>query len=242
MGIDIGLKGDGTAICICHHVQEIIQGARETMVEVDDSQVRFAELENKAHFVPDELAEWIAGFTSKFYIIKGLMDQWYGMSIVPLLAGKGLKQFEYRQFNEGLNSTIYQNLYTHFISQTLRIPAVDRIQGKLDEDTNLVAEILSLQAFQKTKYIIDVHAPEREGSHDDLSDSLTRAVLLASEYKSKGYGMSLGAGTSGQTRMLKMSRSKEMMKINLNRPTKGAMTGRSMFSRAVQNSFTRTRY
>ena len=242
MGIDIGLKEDGTSICIVHHVQEIIQGVRQTLLEVDDSQVRFAELENKDHFVPDELADWIASFTSKFYIIKGLMDQWYGMSIVPRLQGKGLKQFEYRQFNETINSEIYQNLLTHFISSTLRLPAVDRVQGKLDSDTKLVAEILALQSYQKSKYVIDVHAPERAGAHDDLSDALTRAVLLASEYKAKGYGFNMGAATVGQTRNLKLSRSREMMKMSLNRPTRGGMTGRDLFSRSIQNSLTRTRY
>ena len=242
MGIDIGLKGDGTAICICHHVQEIIQGVREVMIEIDDAQVRYAEQENKAHFVPDELADWIASFCPKFYIIKGMLDQWYGMSIVPILQGKGLKQFEFRQFNENLNSTIYQNLLTHFLSRTLRMPELDRVQGKSDSDTALVAEILSLQSYQKSKYIIDVHAPDRAGAHDDLSDALSRAVLLASEYKSKGYGLSLGSAATGQGRVLRMSRSKELMRMNLNRPVRGGMTGRDMFSRAVQSSLTRTRY
>ena len=242
MGIDIGFKEDGTSICIVHHVQEIIQGVRQTMIEVDDSQVRYSELENKKSFVPDELADWIASFVSKFYIIKGLMDQYYGIAIIPMLQGKGLKQFEYRQFNDSLNSEIYQNLYVNFISRTLRFPAIDRIQGKLDSDTKLVSEILTLQSIQKTKYIIDVHAPERAGAHDDLSDALTRAVLLASEYKAKGYGFNMGAATVGQTRNLKLSRSREMMKMSLNRPTRGGMTGRDLFSRSIQNSLTRTRY
>jgi hypothetical protein len=241
MGIDIGLKGDGTSICICHHVQEVVQGIREIMIEIDTAEVRYAEKENKARFVPDELADWIASFCPRFYIIKGLMDQWYGMSIVPILEGKGLKQFEMRQFNENLNSTIYQNLLTHFISQTLHIPSVDRIQGKVDADTTLIAEILSLQSYQKSKYIIDVHAPDREGAHDDLSDALSRAVLLASEYKSKGYGHSLGTIMTGQQRSFRISRAKEIMRANLNRPSRGGMTGRDIFSRSIRSGLTRVR-
>lgn len=243
MGIDIGLKTDGTAIVICHHIQEIMQGMRQTLIELDVADVRYASLENKSHFLPDELADWIAGFTKKFYIIKGLMDQWYGMSIVPLLVSKGLKQFEYREFNENTNSMIFQNLLTHFISQTIRLPDEDRVKvgRKNDNDTELVSEVLSLQAHQKSKYIISVAAPERDGAHDDLSSALSRAVLLASDYKGKGYGMNFSQVSSSQGKMFKAARYKEFARMSLNRPTRGTMSARQMFSRAVYSQTMRQR-
>lgn len=238
MGIDIGLKNDGTAVVVCHGIQEIVQGVRQNLVEIDFAGVRYASVEKKNHFLPDELADWIAGFTNKFYIVKGLMDQWYGMSIIPLLESKGLKQFEYREFNENTNSQIYQNLLTHFISQTLRLPDEDRIKltSNNNPDTELVNEILSLQAHQKSKYIISVAAPERDGAHDDLSSALSRAILLASDYKSKGYGSKFASVASSQAKSFGMSRHKELIKISLNRPSKGTATARSSFSRSLYSS------
>jgi hypothetical protein len=241
MGIDIGLKNDGTAIVICHSVQEIVGGIRQNLLEIDAAEVRYASLENKSHFVPDEMADWIAGFTQKFYIIKGLMDQWYGMAIVPLLEGKGLKQFEYREFNENTNSTVFQNLLTHFISQTIRFPDVDKVMSNKVGDTELIAEILSLQAHQKSKYIIAVAAPERDGAHDDLSSALSRAVLLASDYKNKGYGIKFANVGTTQAKSFGLSRHKELMKMSLNRPSRGSMSARDMFSRSVYSSNMRTR-
>jgi hypothetical protein len=242
MGIDIGLKNDGTAICICHNVQEVIQGVRQNLIEVDYATVRYASVEKKSHFLPEELAEWIAGFTQKFYIIRGLMDQWYGLSIVPLLESKGLKQFEYREFNENTNSLIYQNLLTHFISQTIRLPEFDHIKNGISvaTDTELVSEILSLQAHQKAKYIISVSAPERDGAHDDLSSAFTRAVSLATDYKNKGYGSKFSSNSSNDARSFKMSRHKELMRVSLNRPSRGG-SSRSSFSGASYGSSMRSR-
>lgn len=241
MGIDIGLKNDGTAIVVCHNVQEIMGGIKQNLVEIDIAEVRYASLENKSHFVPDEMADWIESFTKKFYVIKGLMDQWYGMSIVPLLESKGLKQFEYREFNENTNSMVFQNLLTHFISQTIRFPDADRIMPNKSGDTELISEILSLQAHQKSKYIIAVAAPEREGAHDDLSSALSRAVLLASDYKSKGYGIKFANIGTNQAKSFGLSRHKELMKMSLNRPSRGSMSARDLFSRSVYSSSMRTR-
>ncbi len=239
-GIDIGLKKDGSAICITHHVQELLNGAPETLIEVDFYQVRYAELENKSHFTPDELADWIASFTNKFYIVRGMMDQYYGMAIIPLLASKGLKQYEFRTSTDNTNSLLYQNLNMNFLSKALRLPEGLKTGDIIQQDSELVAEILSLQAMHKAKYIIDVSAPERDGAHDDLSEAFARSVLLATEYKAKGYvGMRAAPLGSEQAHRFKVSRAKEAMRISLNRPTRGGMTGRSMFSNSVYGSSSR---
>jgi hypothetical protein len=44
-----------------------------------------------------------------------------------------------------------------------------------------IEEILELQAEYKSKYIINVAAPNSAGKHDDMSDALARAVWLASQ-------------------------------------------------------------
>jgi hypothetical protein len=226
MGIDVGLKNDGTAVTVGHWVEEIVNGLKVDRLEVDQSIVRNAEAEGRDYFVPDEIADWLATFTDKFYIYRALMDQYYGMTIVPYLHKKGFRQFEFRQFNDQLNSSVYQVLMTDFISSAIRLPAGElrQVEGSKVNDSDLVTELLTLQAEQKSKYMIKVGAPDRKGEHDDLSDSLARMVFLAHEHKSKSYSSSIVATTTTSAvhaaRMIKRS---EMMKASLNRPTAGRM-------------------
>jgi intein/homing endonuclease len=227
MGIDIGLKEDGTAVCICHHEEELINGVRENLIQVDECQVRFAQDEGKKHFTPQELADWLHSFTNNFFIVKALMDQYYGMGIIPLLEDKGLRQFEYRIFTETLNSQIYQNLLTQLISSNIRLPEEERvIDGRIEKDSALVQELLTLQAYQKSKYIVKVEAPDRKNAHDDRSDAFARAVLLATEYKSRGGGAKVSASRSPRAHGHALMRSIEKRKIDLNRPSRGRMPSR----------------
>jgi len=234
MGIDIGLKNDGSAITIGHWVKELVGGAKVDRIEVDASDIRYASLEvlrddegfERDYFIPEELGEWIAEYTKKFYILKGLMDQYYGMSIIPILHKKKLRQFEFRSFTDILNSLAYQTAMTTFISKEIKLPEIDnnrtiKVVGDLEEeaDTELVRELLSLQAEQKSKYLIKVSA--KEGGHDDLSDSFVRMVLLASEYRNKGFterstGSSSPQGAVSNARQM---RRRERIKAGLNRPS-----------------------
>ena len=225
MGIDVGLKNDGTAVTIGHWVEEIVNGLKVDRLEVDQCIVRYAEEENKTNFVPDEIAEWLLTFTDKFYIQKALLDQYYGMTIVPYLHNKGKKQFEYRQFTDQLNSSVYQVLMTDLISSAVRLPEGETRQftGDKDNDSDLVKEMLTLQAEQRSKYLISVFAPERKGEHDDMSDSLARMVYLAHEHKSKSYSTAMNSVTTGMIRAARMIRKSEMVKASLNRPSSGRM-------------------
>jgi hypothetical protein len=224
MGIDVGLKHDGTAVTIGHWVEDVVNGLKVDRLEVDQSIVRSAESEGKDYFVPDEMADWMATFCDKFYVQKALMDQYYGMTLVPYLHKKGYKQFEFRQFNDQLNSAVYQVLMTDFISSAIRLPAgeVRQLEGSRVNDSDLVTELLTLQAEQKSKYMIKVSAPDRKGEHDDLSDSLARMVFLAHEHKSKSYStMVAGGAATSLVHAARMIRRSEMMKVSLNRPTSG---------------------
>lgn len=202
MGIDIGLKNDGTAIVICHLTKEKNEyGGFDQKIEVDYARVRYAKEEKAAtsanpFFVPDEMAEWISSFQDRFHIVSGLMDQFYGMSIIPYLDKKGLKQYRSEHMNDTKNSEIYQNLMSQMAGNHLRLPEGETTHrtGRA-EDSQLVSELLSLQATQKTKYVIKVAAPERPGCHDDLCDALALAVMQATEYMHKGFGGSSAPST-----------------------------------------------
>jgi len=239
MGIDVGLKNDGTSVCIGHWVKEKVEGQDIDKIEVDCCDIRFAGDEGKDYFVPDEISDWVASYLDRFYVVKGLMDQYYGLSVVPLLEKKGHKCFESRTFTEVSNSTAYQNLLSTFISQTIRLPDGNpvEINGKIEKDTPLVQELLTLQAYQKSKYLIKVAAPETEGSHDDLSDALARMVLVATEYKIKGIGVHSVGVISSQARMYKNVRSLEARKIELKRPSMRTLAGGNYRRPSLMPSF-----
>lgn len=235
MGIDLGLKKDGTAITIGHWLQELIDGVKIDKLEIDYYAVRYAKDEGKDYFEPEEMVDWIASFTKKYYIARGLFDQYYDMTLEPKLHKMGLKQFEAKHFNDSLNSSVYQMLLSCFLSRTLRIPEGEEtfVNGIRSTDSELVTEILTLQAQQKSKYIVKVEAPDREGEHDDLSDSLARMVYIAHEYRNKSFTYNLaGSAALGHLRMAKMLRRSEMNKISLNRPSSRymGMAGRSLRS------------
>ena len=207
MGIDIGLTRDGTSVTIAHLEKEMgPNNMAETKIVVDLSEVRYASQEKtmigdtRPYFTPDEMSEWISTFTDKFHIVSGLMDHHYGLSIVSYLERKGLKQFRTEHINETRNSENFQNLMAQMVGNHMIFPEGDLNQktGRPD-DSQLVKELLTLQATQKSKYVIKVEAPEREGCHDDLSDSLALAVWQATEYMNKGFGgfAAPSTGTAG---------------------------------------------
>ena len=258
LGLDVGMKDDGTAISVVHWVKEMVGGAPVDRLEVDASDVRYLELSDDndgepelltpildhmedednsglnlklPYFDPQEIADWVEEFTKRFFVVRGLMDQYYGFSIQPLLIKKGLRQIEFRHFHESLNSYVYQNLLTLFISSELRMPEGDPIMvgDRVEKDSMLVRELLSLQAEQRSKYIIRVHHPERKGMHNDLSDSLSRAALIATEYRNKGYSTGTTASSgraSGTMKTQRLRLHSERMKAQLNRPS-GRYQGRS---------------
>jgi hypothetical protein len=191
MGIDVGLKNDGTAIAICHVVKEEIDGLQRDLIELDTIDVRYAKDEDKEYFHPEEIAEWIASYSDKFFIVKGIMDQYYGMAIVPMLHEKGFKQIQAVHVSRDFSSKVYQNLMSRMLDASLRIPEGEDhlVDGKKTKELDLITEMLRLRAISHSKYLITVKAPDVKDMHDDLSDAYSRAIYLASEYMASGGGI-----------------------------------------------------
>jgi len=230
LGFDLGLKNDGSAIAICHIVKKEIGGVMRDLIELDCSDVRYAKDEEKEHFYVEEIADWIASFANKFFIVKGIMDQEYCMSLIPILHDKkDMKQIEALRFTRELNSRVYENLMSKIIDGGLRIPECEPrvVDGKKITDIDLVIELLRLQATQHSKYLISVEAPDIKGMHDDLSDAFARAVYLATEHMSNLGGFSSNNITtstsesgSGMTYKKYLSKQKRGL-LYTNRPSNG---------------------
>lgn len=205
MGIDLGLTKDGTAIVITteedgklvvvyHELWQAGVDWRVSNPHLDGNYpTDYAKtLKDVVRLDFDEIANWIEILTKRFYIEAGIFDRWNGIPLEQALHKKGLTQFRSEHFTTDLSSRMFQNTKLLMFDEQLRLydwPVVD----KKSKHSAFIAEILSLQAEQKTKNVVTVRAPQTAGMHDDLSDAWVRSVWLASERRSN---TKYAAGTS----------------------------------------------
>lgn len=197
MGVDIGLMNDGTAVFITTEV-----GGRVALVyhEVWQAGVDWRKsnphlgneystdycktLADSPRLEFDEISEWIYKLTKRFYITDGLFDRWNGIPLEQALVKKGLTQFRSEHFTPDLRSRIFQNAKLLMFDRALLLYdypkfALGEVSGK--KHSTFIQELLTLEAKQKTKNIVEVAAPPGNDYHDDMSDAFTRAVWLTSE-------------------------------------------------------------
>ena len=182
VGLDVGFKGDGTALAICHvEAEEQENGEFIDKIELDYVESRAAGVAPYEHLdiLDFELvSEWIKEVCTKFYVVKGLLDQHNGQLVCQNLAKKGMGQFDLIYHTRQFNSRIYQNFMMLCIDKKLRLYKEDL---ETYEDPDYIEEILKLQVKQYSKNVISVEAPQLKGHHDDESDAIMRAVWLASQ-------------------------------------------------------------
>lgn len=194
MGLDIGFKGDGTSLAICHiETVKDEEGNNINKIELDYVETRCAGVhpyENYEILDFELLADWIKEICNRYHVVKGLIDQHNGVMVSQNLAKRGLHQFELVYHTRQFNSDLYQNFMMLCIDKKLRL-----YNDKPDEynDGPLVEELLRLQVTQYSKNVIAVEAPKQKGHHDDMSDALVRCVWLATEALKNGAG---GSGNS----------------------------------------------
>jgi hypothetical protein len=226
MGVDVGLKNDGTAVAIVHVEDEVINGIPTKVIVLDNLEIIYAsdvkkDSESEKYFTPAEITEFIISFTQKFHVVKGLLDQYYGMAFMPLITAKNVNMIEARTFTDVLNNTVYQTLMAKFMTGAIRLPESTELDNLgRPKDTSIVTELLTLQAIHKSKHMLKVKAPE--GKHDDQSDALARAVMLAVEYIDKGGSSGKVAAVSSSSGIGARSRlRKDMARMDVKRPTPG---------------------
>jgi hypothetical protein len=226
---------------VCHVERVDVNGTPKDVIELDAIDVRYAADEDKDFFSPEEIATWIHEYTKKFFIVKGLMDQYYGMAILPLLAEKGVKQIDSKYVSRNFSSQVYQNLMSKMLDASLRIPESEprEVKGKKTTDLPLIDEMLTLQATYHSKNLITVKAPEIKGMHDDLSDAFSRAVWLATEFMNTGSMVAQNVTTSTTrgigTTYKKYLRKQRSMAAYTHRPSSGLQSDLNR-QRSISNS------
>lgn len=177
MGIDLGLKNDGTAISIVHrdditnkfvldYATVWYSGSsdiweRDTSIYHDNRKFSDEDV-LKVSKIVDEIEELLKWFPIRY----GWFDQFSGEAFMQKIIEKGLKQFEMVSVTDTMNSQIYSAFKEFYIDGQLELP----------NHPVLVPEILSLEAEKRSKNKVIVRAPNKRGAHDDISDSFVRAV------------------------------------------------------------------
>jgi len=138
-----------------------------------------------------EISEWIYQLSRRFYIFKGVFDQWTGIVLEQELHKRQLIQFEMRNFFTAHSSQAFQTFKMFMYNKQLSLydyplPDVDKTENDMTESASrhspLIQELLELQATSGGKNMVVVEAPKVVGKHDDQSDALARSILLASEH------------------------------------------------------------
>lgn len=202
-GVDFGLAHDGTAISLTHLKDgKISLGYHEIWYPKkswkDSNPHLEVPLTEYAHGLKDidrldidEIVKWFDALTKRFYIEKGVFDQYAGHIFEQALHKVGLHQFEMKKFTTAESSEIYTNAKLLMLTQQLNLYdyPIPEIKKDFGIETELhsphIQELLELQSTSGGKNIIVVEAPNISGKHDDFSDSYMRSVMLATEYISK---------------------------------------------------------
>ncbi len=197
-GVDVGLMNDGTAIALTkiaggkvvlayHEVWYAKKRWRDSNPHLAEPLVPYAlSLQDRSRLDLDQISLWFKAVAQRFYISRGVFDQWSGIVFEQELHKNGLHQFEMRNFFSSDSSKMYQDMKTLMYARQLslydwpRAASLDGIEGT--RRSPIIEEMLELQATSGGKNLMIVEAPKAPGKHDDMSDSLARSVMLALEY------------------------------------------------------------
>ena len=199
-GVDFGTAGDGTAIALTRINQGKIELAYH---EVWYPKVKWSEanphllapivpyamtLQDVARIDIDALADWFFALSRRFYILKGVFDQYAGPIFEQVLHKRTLTQFEMKNFTPTENSQMFIGFKMSMYYKQLALydyPIPQSGESQMWDGSRhspLIAELLELQSTSGGKNIVVVEAPKVRGKHDDQSDALVRSIALAQEF------------------------------------------------------------
>jgi len=189
VGIDLGLKRDGTGISVVHPeiVADPLRPGEYKTVYILDYSVNYRPGEGKyQHKSPlslEDMADEVLNIFNRFNIKKGVFDQWAGTPFEEALRRRGITRIEQVSFTDTINSDVYRVLEILYLQDNVW----------LYEHEELIKEVLRLQAQQRTKYKTIVEAPNVADAHDDISDSFARAVWCAFTSHKTGQRFTIGS-------------------------------------------------
>ena len=175
VGLDLGLKGDGTAIAIGH-----LDASGKIVVDlVDQIKAGEGDFVGKERLEFEDVADWVADLAKKFLMTDGIFDQWAGIPLEQALHKRGLRHMKSVTMTKNKTSEMFRNFKDMLFDNRLVLYDYPIPEG--EEHCGYIAELLELQATHHSKFVTTVEAPNVAGKHDDRSDALVRMVWLASQ-------------------------------------------------------------
>lgn len=175
LGLDVALRGDGSAVAITH-----VEDGKVVLDYIEWIKAGEGKFENVDTLQFDDVADWISELSRKFYIVEGIFDQHIGIVLEQALTKRGLSQIKMKPSTPAVNSEFFQNFKNMMWDKRLVLYDYPHAEGQ--EHSGYILELLELQAEIKTKYRTDVEAPNMDGKHDDRADALVRSVWLATQH------------------------------------------------------------
>ncbi len=205
MGIDVALVGDYSAVSIGHLDPisgKIVLDLTERIRAGEGDFLEYDRLEF------DDVADWIADFTKRFYIVDGIFDQWLGIPMEQALQKRGLGNLVSVYHSRQVSSQMFQNFKNLMLDKRLVLYDWPLPNDGVGHSAH-IQEMIELQQEVVSKYIINVEAPNIDGKHDDFSDAIVRMVWAASRSNSKSNiitGSKSGSRTGGDSSPLNRGR------------------------------------
>lgn len=196
MGLDVALVGDYSAVAIGH----LDEQGNVILDYVERIRAGEGKYENQERLEFDDVADWVEDLSKRFYIARGMFDQWAGIPMEQALVKKGLKQMESVHHTRQLTSQMFQNFKDMMYDKRLVLynwPPPEK-EGQMYCD--YIEELLGLQEEIVSKYITLVEAPKGGDRHDDFADAIVRMVWLATTHagKVKTFGKNVKTVSTGK--------------------------------------------
>lgn len=190
LGLDLAAKNDMTALVLTKPNNEKVQMVYHELWQagkdwhklnphLDDPWLDYClHMKEKEVLSFDKMAEWVKEISKKFYIDKGVFDQFEGISFEQTIHKMGLTQVEMENFRPAQTSEIFRAFRTLMHHEKLELYDYVRDDEDPSDHSPYINELLELRSESSGRRNIKVHAPETTGKHDDFSDALVRSVWL----------------------------------------------------------------
>lgn len=202
LGLDLGLKNDRTAAVLTKpegdHVRMVYHEQwqagtpwRSVNPHLEKPMMEYAaKLGQVGTLDLDEIAKWIFQLSKRFYIEKGVFDQFQGISFEQTIHKMGLKSVEMKNFKPQEKRDMFQAFKTLMFHEKLQLYDYEYGQSQSkdqqfddsfeegDDHAPYIQELLDLESV-RTSRRLNVEAPDVPGKFDDFSDAIVRSVWLS---------------------------------------------------------------
>jgi hypothetical protein len=191
IGLDLAAKNDRTALALTKPTDEKVRmqyheqwQAGENWYELnphlEEPLVDYCKGMQDVEVLDfDEIANWVHQISKKFYIQKGVFDQFEGISFEQTIHKMGLSQIEMKNFRPSETSEMFQAFRTLMFHEKLELYDYEIEDDDPSDHSPYINEILELRSESSGRRNIKVYAPKVAGKHDDFTDALIRSVWLS---------------------------------------------------------------